>query len=171
MFILVAYATCHGSTRSIAERIGATLAGEGHRVEVRSVSDVDHVWQYHAVVAGSAIHDGDWLPSGAEFLHRHAGMLAERPLWLFSVGMAPAARGRRGRWFAAHAGIPRAVAVDADYIQPRDLHAFAGVLEPAHIPVRVRPFMWMIGGRFGDFRNWADVDAWAEGIADKLEAE
>lgn len=171
MFILVTYATCHGSTRSIAERIGKRLTEYGIRVDVREAGSVKQVGHYHAVVAGSAVHNGDWLPEGAEFLHRHAGLLSERPVWLFSVGMAPAGRGRRGRWFAAHTRIPPAVAANRDYVNPRDLHYFAGVLEPEHITRYVRPFMWAFGGQFGDFRDWDEIDAWACGIAEKLTAE
>ncbi|MCF2533810.1 flavodoxin domain-containing protein [Yinghuangia soli] len=171
MSVLVTYATCHGSTRSIAERIATRLAECGLRVDLLDVADAAHVERYDAVVAGSAIHNGDWLPDGAEFLHRHALLLATRPLWLFSVGMAPAGRGRRGRWFAAHTRVPHAVDADAELLNMRDLHSFAGVLEPAHITPRIRPFMWLFGGRFGDFRNWPEVDAWADGIGEALAAE
>ncbi|WP_436776468.1 flavodoxin domain-containing protein [Yinghuangia sp. YIM S09857] len=171
MSVLVTYATCHGSTRSIAERIGERLADYGMRVDVREARSVQHVGHYHAVVAGSAVHNGDWLPEGAEFLHRHAQLLAERPVWLFSVGMAPAGHGRRGRWFAAHTRVPRAVAVDRDLVDPRELHYFAGVLAPEHIPWHVRSFMWAFGWRIGDFRDWDEVDAWACGIAERLAAK
>ncbi len=147
------------------------LAEYGHCVDVHDAGSVQHVGYYHAVVAGSAVHNGDWLPEGAEFLHRHAQLLAERPVWLFSVGMAPAGHGRRGCWFAARTRIPPAVAPDRDVVNPRDMHSFAGVLEREHTPWYVRPFMRAFGGRFGDFRDWKEVDKRAGGIADKLTAE
>lgn len=171
MPVLVAYATCHGSTRSIAERIAARLAETGLRVDLLPTRDVRHVEQYESAVVGSAIHNGDWLPEAAEFLHRHAAALGERPLWLFSVSMAPALRGRRGRWLAAHAKEPPAVAADRDVLNPRDLRSFAGVVDRAHIPARARPLMWACGGRFGDFRDWAAIDGWTLEIAGRPAAE
>lgn len=171
MDILVAYATCHGSTRSVAERIGERLSACGHRADVRSAASVERVWDYDAAVVGSAIHNGDWLPEGAEFLHRHAVALSGRPVWLFHVSMAPALRGRRGRWLAKHAPVPHAVADDRGVLNPRDLHTFAGVLERTHIPASSRLFMRLFGDGLGDFRDWEDIDSWAYGIAESLAAE
>lgn len=168
MLVLITYATRHGSTRSIAERIGERLTEHGSDVEVVEAHKVEHLWQYHAVVAGSAIHDGDWLPDGAEFLHRHAAELADRPLWLFNVGMAPVGRRRLRRWFATHTQSPHAVAVERAFLNPHDVHYFAGALERGHMPRRPRPFTWAFGGRVGDFRDWAEIDEWALGISEKL---
>ncbi|HSA53976.1 MAG TPA: flavodoxin domain-containing protein [Yinghuangia sp.] len=171
MHVLVAYATRHGSTRSIAERITTRIAEGGHRVDLRPVGEAHQVWKYGALVAGSAIHNGDWLPEAAEFLHRHAAALATRPVWLFSVGLAPALQGRRGRWLAARAKEPPAVAADREVLAPRDVRTFAGVLARAHLPPLSRPLVRACGGRFGDFRDWAAIDGWAFGIAEKLATE
>ncbi|NUT49035.1 MAG: flavodoxin [Saccharothrix sp.] len=168
-FVLVAYATRHGSTSSIAQRITDRLTEHGHRVELRDVGGIGNVWQYDAALVGSAIHNGDWLPESAEFLHRYARPLADRPLWLFSVGFTPQVAGRRGRWLARHTPDPRAIEVDRDFLTPRDVHWFAGVLTPSHIPLRAWPLLWMVGGRFGDRRDWDAVDTWANGIAEKLD--
>lgn len=171
MDILVAYATCHGSTRSIAERIGGRLSACGFGVDVRSAASVERAWDYDAAVVGSAIHNGDWLPEGAEFLHRHAVALSGRPVWLFNVSMAPVLHGRRGRWLAERAPVPHAVGNDRGVLNPRDLHTFAGVLERTHIPVPSRLFVRLFGEGFGDFRDWEDIDSWAYGIAETLAAE
>lgn len=170
MFILVAYASCHGSTTGVAERVAARLTGEGHRVDLRPAADVRSVTDYHAAVIGSAIHNGDWLPDAAEILHRHAVLLAARPVWLFSVGMAPALRGRLGRRLAAHAPVPPAVAANLDLLAPRDVHTFAGALERGHIPVAGRLVFRGCGGHFGDFRDWAGIDSWGLDIAEALAA-
>ena len=53
--ILVAYASRGGSTAGVAEAIGQTLAAGGSEVDVRSMTEIDDVTAYQAVVAGSAI--------------------------------------------------------------------------------------------------------------------
>ncbi|MFI6985947.1 flavodoxin domain-containing protein [Embleya sp. NPDC050154] len=168
MDILVAYATCHGSTRSVAERIAARFVEAGHRVDLRPAADAPQNLRYDVVVVGSAIHNGDWLEDAAEFLHRYAAELARRRVWLFNVSLASSLHGRRGRWLAAHVREPPAVARDHVVVDPQDVHSFAGVLKHEHVSALSRPLLWACGGRFGDFRDWAAIDDWAVGIAAEL---
>ena len=88
MVVLVAYASAHGSTRGIAERVATGLESRGIEVALRPVDDVATVEAYDAFVIGSAIHDGKWLPEAVAFTTRQATTLDARPLWLFSVVMA-----------------------------------------------------------------------------------
>jgi menaquinone-dependent protoporphyrinogen oxidase len=66
--ILVAYASRAGSTAGVAEAIGQTLAESGAQVEVRPMQDVEDLAPYRAVVAGSAIQGGKWLPEAMQFM-------------------------------------------------------------------------------------------------------
>ena len=56
MKVLVVYATRHGATQGIAERIAATLETEGLDVTLRPVAGVDSVEGYDAYVIGSAAY-------------------------------------------------------------------------------------------------------------------
>jgi menaquinone-dependent protoporphyrinogen oxidase len=85
MVILVAYATDHGSTRGVAERIADRLQLYGVDAEARAVAAGLDVSRYAAVVLGSAIHGGKWLPVARQFAEKNAAPLRERPVWLFSV--------------------------------------------------------------------------------------
>ena len=58
MVVLVAYATDHGSTRGVADRIAGRLQLRGVSAEACAVADVLKVSGYEAVVLGSAIHGG-----------------------------------------------------------------------------------------------------------------
>ena len=58
MLVLVAYATDHGSTRGVADRIADRLQQRGADPETRAVTDVLEISRYEAVVLGSAIHGG-----------------------------------------------------------------------------------------------------------------
>ena len=55
MVVLVAYATDHGSTRDVADRIAGRLQLRGVGAEACAVADVQEISRYEAVVLGSAI--------------------------------------------------------------------------------------------------------------------
>ena len=83
--ILVAYATRAGSTREIAEAVGHLLGEHGATFEVRSVKDVTDLRPYGAVILGSAIHAGRWLPEAVTFVEQHRTDLIRSPLVYFLV--------------------------------------------------------------------------------------
>jgi menaquinone-dependent protoporphyrinogen oxidase len=169
MVLLVAYATGHGSTRGVADRIAERLRQRGMAVDVRQMTDEADVVRYDAVVLGSAIHGGKWLPKGKQFVDRNAAVLRERPVWLFSVStlgdedsMFPprvAKRLRRLRKESEEIGELRRA------VRPREHRNFAGAIARSHWPVSGRAFFRALGGRYGDYRNWAAIDDWADRIA------
>jgi menaquinone-dependent protoporphyrinogen oxidase len=67
MVVLVAYATDHGSTRGVTDRIAGRLQLRGVGAEACAVADVQEISRYEAVVLGSAIHGGKWLPEARQF--------------------------------------------------------------------------------------------------------
>ena len=60
--ILVTYATRAGSTAEVAAACAETLAARGYAVDVKPVKEKTQLTGYSAVVLGSAIRMGDWLP-------------------------------------------------------------------------------------------------------------
>src|SRR5437868_11497529 len=61
MTVLIAYASKHGSTQGIAERIAEKLRQLGKEAEARSVDAVEDPGSYEAFVIGSAVYYGSWL--------------------------------------------------------------------------------------------------------------
>ncbi|MFF7452449.1 MULTISPECIES: flavodoxin domain-containing protein [unclassified Streptomyces] len=88
MDVLVGFATAHGSTREIAERLAAKLSEAGLKAEARAMETVDDADAYRAFVLGSAVHRQAWLEPAKEFVRDNLGLLGARPVWLFSVGNA-----------------------------------------------------------------------------------
>jgi menaquinone-dependent protoporphyrinogen oxidase len=172
MNVLVVYASPHGSTRGIAERIAERLRARGIDASVISADNVDDVAAYDAFVIGSAIHDQRWIPEARAFVERHRGVLAERPVWLFSVSSvgdeesffpsAVAAMMRRARGDLPDVASARAAT------NARGHRHFAGAIERNHYPLAGHLFMKAMGGRYGDHRNWPAIDAWAEEIVKGL---
>src|SRR5437660_12777865 len=86
MTILVAYASKHGSTQGIAERIAEKVRQMGKEAEARPVEEVSDPGSYEAFVIGSAVYYGSWLKEATEWVHRNQAVLSERRVWLFSSG-------------------------------------------------------------------------------------
>jgi menaquinone-dependent protoporphyrinogen oxidase len=169
MKLLMGYASAHGSTREIAERLAVRIAAHGHTTDIRAMSGQPSLEAYDAVVLGSAIHDQKWLPEAVAFVHRNIEALAERPVWLFSVGMPGALRGRARR--LAMQEEPLVIAGFRDGVRPRDHHLFSGVVDRDDLSLSGRAVFRAMGGRYGDHRDWAEIDAWADHIAALLAAE
>lgn len=172
MTTLVGYVSAHGSTRAIAERLAARLAEQGMAAEARAMSPLLAPGGYQAFVLGSAIHGGNWLPAAADFLRRHRAELAAHPVWLFGVSTVgerssvfPPAVAERLRRITP---LPPAVEEARDILRPRDYHSFAGVIDSSDWGLAGRVFMKSLGGRYGDHRNWGEIDEWAHRIGAEL---
>jgi menaquinone-dependent protoporphyrinogen oxidase len=178
MKVLVVYATRHGATRGIAERVADTLAGRGLEVAVRAAKEAGDVSGFDAFVIGSAAYMGRWLQDATSFVKHHRDLLAERPTWLFSSGPVGTdqldAEGRDVRTAAA----PKEFAEFRDMVQPRDERVFFGAYDPSAPPVGMAERFGMRVVRAmpaardalpaGDFRDWPEIEAWAASIGDAL---
>lgn len=165
MVVLIAYASRYGATRSIAERIAGRLRERGHQVVVHATDRPIDAAMYDAVVMGSSVYNQAWLPGAQEFVRQNLDALAGRPVWMFSVG----ALRNPGRWGRIGARkYPQKVRGVRGYVVARDYRYFSGEFYRERIG-RLGALLWKVcGGQFGDFRNWSDVDAWADGIARAL---
>jgi menaquinone-dependent protoporphyrinogen oxidase len=86
MKVLVAFASKHGSTKGIADFIGATLRQKGLDVDVLETSQVQNIQSYDAFVLGSALFIGHWMKEAKQFALKNSAILSTRPVWLFSSG-------------------------------------------------------------------------------------
>jgi menaquinone-dependent protoporphyrinogen oxidase len=174
MKTLVAYATKHGSTKGIAERIAARLRAAGLEAEVLPVGEVADVKAYDAVVLGSALYMFHWLAEAKSFAGRNRQDLAARPLWLFSSGpFGPEPLDKEGRDKLTVSG-PKELDELRASLRPRDHRVFWGAWDRRNKPIGFweRMVNLMPAGRAGmpdaDFRDWPNIEAWADGIAAEL---
>src|SRR5262252_5869887 len=84
--ILIAYAIMYGATLEVAERIAKRLQKTGTQVEVKPVSQIGDVGEAEAVIVGSGLYQGGWIPEATAFVRKNANALSKIPTWLFSVG-------------------------------------------------------------------------------------
>jgi menaquinone-dependent protoporphyrinogen oxidase len=167
--ILVTYASRAGSTASIATAIGKTLVEKGLTVDVRPIKEVNDLSPYRAVVAGSAIQGGKWLPEAMQFIHAHRAELQHKPFAAFLVcitlGLSNSDKYRQG--IATWLDPVRIL------IRPVSEGLFAGTLDFNKVPITLNTLLLRIAVAFGalprgDHRDWNAVQAWANSLPAQL---
>jgi menaquinone-dependent protoporphyrinogen oxidase len=166
MNVLVAVASRYGSTRGIGKAIADKLRVAGYAVDLRDAGEAVIVESYDAVVLGSAIYNQAWIVGATEFARRERAALAERPAWLFSVGAISSDQDWPLGAIARQE--PKEIAILLAATRPRDYHVFAGAVAPEHLSFVGRLFFKVLKGRYGDYRDWREIGAWAEHIAREL---
>ena len=179
--VQVVYASRHGGTAGIAQRIADVLRNQGADVAIADAADRPDPSGFDAYVIGSGVQIGSWHKEGFEFLEHNEVMLATKPVWLFSSGPLPGPSGIKEtedrlelalgpREGPGSGGRKRIEALSAA-IHPRAHRVFYGAFDPKDPPksmqerlVRMMPAAKRVLPT-GDFREWDAVEAWARDIA------
>jgi len=172
MSILVAYASKHGATKELAERISENLRGAGLQADARAVGDVGDLGAYEGFVVGSAAYMGHWMKDAVAFVRGQQHLLAQRPVWLFSSGpLGDEATNAKGEDLRA-AAEPKELPEFQEAIHPREHRVFFGALDPGRLSFTERSLRKLPAARAilpeGDFRDWDEIQLWAQGIANQM---
>lgn len=160
--ILVTYASNTGWTVGVADAIGKTLAESGAQVDLLMMRHVKDLSAYDAVVAGSAINGGAWLPEAMEFVRNHQSELQRKPFAAFLVCMTLSMK--NGGQYRSHVSTwlnpVRAL------VRPVNEGLFAGGLDVGNIPSfggRIKFRLSVLFGfwKEGDHRDWDAIRKWA----------
>ena len=160
--VLVAYASRFGSTQGVAEEVGRVLEEYGLQVDVLPAAEVQDISAYQAVVAGSAINSGEWLPEGMAFLRKHQAQLNQKPFAAFLVCMTLTMKNGAYEQMVSEWMRPvRAL------VPPVSEGLFAGGLDIRRIPSfgdRVKFRLSVLAGVWseGDHRDWETIRRWAK---------
>jgi menaquinone-dependent protoporphyrinogen oxidase len=166
---LIVYATTHGHTGRIAERLAATLATEGITAERHELpgDPPGDVRGYDLVLVGASVHAGHHQREVVEWVTAHREALTEVPSSFFSVCLAAAEEAEDSR------------AAVRDYLDdfeertgwtPSRRTTFAGALQYREYSFPVRQVMRLMMRHAGhdtdtghdhDYTDWAAVEAWA----------
>ena len=161
--ILVAYATRAGSTYDVATRIAEVLRAAGDIVEVKPVTAAHEVKNYNAVVVGSAIRMGQWLPEAVRFVEINRETLSRIPTAYFLVsGLL-----RNDTPETRHQVLAFIDPVRALH-EPVSIGLFAGRLDYSTISGLDRSIAEAVSSAGGDWRNWNAIDEWAHNLRSVL---
>jgi menaquinone-dependent protoporphyrinogen oxidase len=169
MSIPVFYATTHGQTRRIAERIAGVLSTEGHdslALELTSVEARRFDWQHaHGAVIAASLHAGSHQGSAQAFVRAHADRLTAIPSWFVSVSLSAASSNPRERLAAERIAQEF---VDSVGWTPRHIRCVAGRLAYTQYSFVTRWMMRRIArkehgptdtSRDHELTDWAALDA------------
>ena len=159
--VLVGYATGTGSTVGVAEKIGHTLSERGFDVDVKPMKDQPSLDGYSAVVLGSAVNGGRWLPEATAFVTANSDTLGRVPVSLFCVhamntGPEPQKVARRRKYLDA----------EREVVTPAAEGYFAGIGPEDGESNWFSSWMFRtFGGDVeGDGRDWNAIKSWAEEV-------
>jgi menaquinone-dependent protoporphyrinogen oxidase len=174
MHVLVAYASRHGSTKGIAERLAEKITSAGHVASAVPVREVRDAAGYDAFVVGSAAYLFHWLKDATRFVNKNRSVLASHPVWLFSSGpVGTDLVDDKGR-DVMETSRPKEFDEFKDSIHPKGEQIFFGAWDPdaPAVGMAERFMKLMPAARsslpVGDFRDWDAIDAWAGEIATGL---
>ncbi|WFN35855.1 flavodoxin domain-containing protein [Methanomicrobium antiquum] len=153
--VLVAYATRYGSTKDIADKIAQILTEDGYDADSKNILDITQTDEYGAVIAGSAIQMGKWLPEAKDFMQTFKSHLNRVPLFVFSCGITlnkPDENVIRKAYFSTDE--------IKQYVSPKETGLFAGKLDTSLLSDSDKDLVVLAKPECGDFRDYDEVKKW-----------
>ncbi|MFN7035365.1 MAG: flavodoxin domain-containing protein [Bellilinea sp.] len=157
--ILVTYSTRAGSTTEIAAAIGQTLSQRGYSVDILPVKKQPNPTGYDAVILGSPIRMGSWLPEVVGFVKENRALLEQLPVATFTVHMLNSGEDEQSR--ANRQAYLKAV---REWITPTEEAFFLGKMELAKLSFLDRFISNAMKAKDEDLRDWNAIHTFAESV-------
>lgn len=162
--VLVAYASKAGSTSEVAKAIGDVLSKSDADVTVEQIKNVKDISAYQAVVVGSLIRMGNWVPEAKSFVEKNKAALEKVPTAFFTTSLT--LKDDTKEAMAKVAGFVEPV---LQIVKPVENGLFAGNMDTSRLSFLDRMIIEkMIKETNGDYRDWAKINAWAEKLVPLL---
>ncbi len=157
--ILVLYATRTGGTAPVAEAIASTLQSDELNVDVGPVKEVTDIGKYDAVILGSSIRGGNWLPELVDFMKDNLNHLQNMPVAFFTVCLTLCEDTQENRETVRHYLDPV-----RQLVNPVTEGYFAGKMDYARLSLPVRWIVKKMKAPEGDYRDWNKIRQWASDL-------
>lgn len=170
---LVVYASTHGHTAKIADRIAQSMRAQGLEVDLRDVASAVDVQpeRYDVVVVGASLHKERHQQAIADWVGTRREALEQRPSLFFSVSLSAAEDSDEARAAAQHC-IDRFCAETG--WTPGRTEPIAGCLQYREYDVFTRQLMRLLMRKMGhptdasqdyDYTDWDGVDQLGRDVA------
>lgn len=164
--ILVAYGSKCGSTGEVAKAIGKTVCESGAAVDVKYIKNVANLTQYKAVIVGSAIRMGKWLPDVVRFVKTSRQELSQMPVayFLCCYTMRNPSKENRQKVLSYLDPVYEAI----PEVKPVSVGLFAGVVDYSKLSWIFKRILKKKGVEEGDFRDWNAIRSWTVGLRTEI---
>jgi len=158
--VLVAYSSKAGSTSEIAAAIGESLSKSGADVTVEQIKNVKDLAAYQAVVVGSVVRMGHWVPEAKKFVETNKAALEKVPTAIFTACDTMKEDTEEKR-----AEVSGYIEPILQIIKPVENGLFAGKMDTNKLSFIDRTIINMMSNGKdpnADYRDWGKISAWAE---------
>lgn len=157
--ILVLYATKAGSTAEIAAKIGEHVSERGFNVDVINVKANPDPKNYKAVILGSCIRMGSWLPEMIDYIKTNQVALNAIQTALFTVHMLNAGDDETSKTARnAYIDKVRELLPDSEHVY------FLGEMNFSKLSLLDRFISKMVKAEESDQRDWDKIKTWSESL-------
>ena len=162
MKVHVITASKHQSTTGIGEAIAERLRGHGLHVVTEDADEVQRLPpREEAIVLGSPIYMGKWMKPAHRVMEDLAAEPPGRRIFMFSVG--PVGDPPNPVDAVAEEEVERFGAERAE-----SSRMFSGRIDRSLLGALERLAVTAVKAPDGDYREWEQIDAWADEIAHRL---
>jgi menaquinone-dependent protoporphyrinogen oxidase len=172
--ILVAYASTHGSTQEVAERVTTTLREHGLTADLQPAQQVRSLAGYSAVVLGAPLYMFRLHKHALRFLGRHQKAFQDgKPIAIFAGG--PFSTGKESAaelensWGEARKQLDQELS-KFPWLAPLSVEVIGGRFNPSALrfPWSLLPAMRQLPA--SDLRDWEAIRRWAAELAAQLQS-
>ena len=164
--ILITYASKHGGTLEISERISEQFPSGQFDITLQPVESANSPGDFDAVILGVALYMGQWRRKAVKFLKSHTQLLADRDIWIFLSG--PTGEGDPDTMLDGRK-IPSKLNPLIEKVRPNEVKTFHGVLLPDRMGGFEKWIIKKVNAPVGDFRIWEDIETWGKSVANTLQ--
>ena len=163
--VLIAYASKHGSTAEIANKIEEDLNHAGFECTNVPVKQVKDISGFQAIILGTGLYMGQWQKEAVQFVKRNMSALADQKVWIFTSG--PTGEGDPVKLLNNRL-YPEGLRAAIEGIKPKEITVFHGNIVLSKLNGFEKWIINKVKAAIGDFRDWQSISAWAAGIANSL---
>lgn len=166
--VLVAYATTHGATEEIAEAVARIFREHEIETDVMKARDVRSLEGYNMIILGAPLYMFRWHGDASRFLNKHRRAI-QNGIGVAVFGGGPFGAAEPKVWQEVRDNLDKELA-KISWFKPISVLVVGGKFDPQGLKFPYNLIPAMKQQPSSDLRNWEEIKAWAEGLAERFGA-